>query len=347
MRQVIKASDAQTGSKVWSIEEQEDRLKVLEAYEAIKKLEGKPRGIATPWQFINDSVGGILPASFTSIISHSSVGKTWILTKIAAFAQKQGKKVLLISPEMTQDVMQFRFAAVYLELAYNAFTKGLLTTHEEQRLIDFVAAPASTSTMIIIDAAVIQTVDQVEYFAAEYKPDLVIVDSYYLLDMKGKYGGTNEKREAITIELYNQAKRTKVPYIVTTHWSSTLKAGKKGDIGDVGYTKQAIRLADLALGLHKDEDMEAAKTMLMQIIKHREGVKGDIVINFDLDTMKFDQIRVENTKAEFGTLPHGGTPQSSPPAVTAPPAGPVQGELPDVTMPDPSSIPEPPEEMPF
>ena len=336
MRQVIKQADEVTGKQVWSLQEQADRLKILEAYEEIKALKGKPMGIPTPWEFINESVGGILPASFTTVISHSSVGKTWIMTKVADHAQKQGRKVLLISPEMTKEVMQFRFAAVYLGLPYEAFRKGLLTTHEEQRIIDFVAQPASPSSMVIIDASVIQTVDQVEYFAAEYKPDLVIVDSYYLLDMKGRHTGTNEKREAVTVELYNQAKRTKVPYMVTTHYSSTLKQGKKGDMGDVGYTKQAIRLADLALGLHKDDEMEDAKTMLMQILKHREGIKADILIDFNLDTMQFNQRRVENKKSEFGNLGGDKKDVKAPEAPTAPPP-----PNPDADDPDPQ------EEIPF
>lgn len=301
MRGVIRDSDKTTGGNTWSISEEPDRRMILDAYEDIKSFKGKPIGIETPWPFINEVTGGILPGHFISLISHTSIGKTWLIVKMAVDAHKQGKSILIVSPEMSQEIVRFRIAAAYLSLPYGAFRKGLLSTMEEERIHEFVETDLSSS-LVIADASVIQTSDQVEYFAQEYKPDLIFIDSYYLLDVVGRYGSTNERREALTIGLYNQAKRSKIPYVVSTHFSSSVKKDKKGEGEDVAYTKQAIRLTDLALGVHGDEEMESQRVRHLKILKHREGIKADLTINFDLSTMDFSQLTVDDATTELGDL---------------------------------------------
>lgn len=306
MRGLIRDMTTSVVGGMWDISRDEDRRKVLEDYENVKKLSGKTPGIETPWSFVNEEVGGIQKGQFISIIAKSATGKTWVLLAMATHAYKQGKRVLFFSAEMPQEVIRYRFAAVHEKLSYRAFRKGLLTSHEEDRLRKFAEGPFQQN-FIITDASRVQSSDQIAALVAEYNPDLVIVDSYYLLDSSMKYGSTNERREALTIEMHNQSKRLKVPYIVSTHFSSQGKnKDKKGDIEDVGYTKQATRLADVAFGLFRDEEMRANGVILLQLLKHREGVSADIVINFDLDRMNFDQIKVENTISEYGSSSGGG-----------------------------------------
>lgn len=355
MKKLIRDTVSVGGVQIWNAAEAADRKLVLDDYEKLKTFQGKPIGIETPWPFINETTGGIRDGFFVSIIAQSATGKTWFLLKLAEHAHKQKKSVLFISPEMSQEIVRYRFAAVYLGLSYSAFTKGLLTTPEEERLKRFVEDPLFPPA-VILDAAVVQSVEQVELAVQEHRPDLLLIDSYYLLSLEGRYSSTSERREAITIALYNQAKRLKIPYVVSTHFSSSVKKDKKGEGEDVGYTKQAYRLADLALGLYRDEEMDANKVMLLKILKHREGVKAEILMNFDLDQMTFSELRVKSASSEFGyvsknstsALPTLGAPApagSWGPAATPPPAASVP---PSITPPsqdddgdsDSDSLPE-------
>jgi replicative DNA helicase len=308
LRQTLQGIQQSSGKKYWDMQEEESRRKVLEAYEHIAKFKGKVIGIPTPWNAFNEMTGGLDVGHFVSIIARSETGKSWTMLKIGDHAHAtvneatgQPNKVIFISPEMSEEIVRFRLAAIHCKLSYNAFRKGMLTPHEKEKLVKFVETPISNS-FIIADSSVIQTAQQVEMLVLEHRPQLVIVDSYFLLDLEGRFGSTNERREALTIALYQQAKRRKVPYIVSTHFTSKVTKDKKGDAEDVAYTKQAIRLADLALGLHRDEEMMQNKVMQLQILKNREGVKADILINFDLEQMAFDELQVQKASGEFGHI---------------------------------------------
>jgi replicative DNA helicase len=255
-----------------------------------------------------------IPETHNFVANNIFVHNTWTLLKIAEHAQKTGKVILFISPEMSEEIVRFRLSAIYNKLSYSAFTKGLLNAVEEERLKNWVTQPCAPP-FIVADATIVQSVEQVEYMVQEYRPDLVLIDSYYLLDMSGRFGTTMERREALTVALYNQCKRTKIPYIVSTHFTKKVTKEKKGEAEDVAYSQQAIRLADLAMGIYRDEEMEANRVMLLQVLKHREGLKADIVINFDMDTMDFSEIKVNRAWSEFGGSVQGEkeTVKESPP----------------------------------
>lgn len=301
VRTLLQGVQEASGKKHWDMIDEQCRKAVLDKYEHIEKFHGQVVGIETPWPAFNEMTGGIEKGHFVSVIARSETGKSWTLLKICEHAHKTGKKVLFVSPEMSEEIVQYRLAAIYLGLSYSAFRKGLLTPTEKAKLVQFVETPV-LHNFIIADSAVVQTAGQVDMLVLEYRPDIVIVDSYFLLDLDGRYGSTNERREALTIELYQQAKRRKVPYVVSTHFTSKVTKEKKGEAEDVAYTKQAIRLADLAIGLHRDDDMIQNKIMQIQILKHREGVKADILITFDLDKMAFTELQVTKASGEFGNV---------------------------------------------
>lgn len=301
VRNLLQGVQEASGRKHWDMINDQDRKTILEAYEHIEQFKGKIIGIPTPWPSFDEMTGGIEKGQFVSMIARSETGKSWTLLKICSHAHQNGRKVLFISPEMSEEIVRYRLAAIYLELSYSGFRKGLLTPTEKAKLIKFVETPI-LNNFIIADSAVVQTANQVDMLVLEYRPDIVIVDSYFLLDLDGRYGSTNERREALTIALYQQAKRRKVPYIVSTHFTSKVTKDKKGEAEDVAYTKQAIRLADLAIGLHRDDDMIQNKAMQIQILKHREGVKADILINFDLEKMAFNELQVTKASGEFGNI---------------------------------------------
>ena len=292
MRAALRDLNTDSLGGVWNLSKEEDRQLIWNTYDEIKRLQGKTVGIEMPWPFFNEEVGGIQKGQFVSLVSRSETGKTWMLLIIGAHAHLKGHKILFISAEMPQEAVRYRFSSIYEKLSYPAMRKGLLSPPEEQRLKDFVTRGISND-LIIMDSSRVSSVDQVGLLATEHQPDLVIVDSYYLMSINGRYGSTSERREAMTIELHNQVKRLKIPYVVSTHFTAKITKEKKGEAEDVGYTKQAIRLADLSLGLFRDKDLEANGVMLLQILKHREGIKADVVINFDLERMDFSQVKVE------------------------------------------------------
>jgi replicative DNA helicase len=297
MRGILKDANQGGKEKPWDLNTKEDRQKILDSYIKVRDLKGKVLGIETPWPYINEETQGLTPGHFTSIISRSSTGKSWIVTKMSEWAHRQGKQILLVSPEMDAETVRWRLAAIYNKLPYKLFKKGLLSPEQEQTLRDFVNSDILNS-LIIADAPVIQSADQVGMMVSDRRPDLVIVDSYFLLDLKGRFSSTNERREALTIELYNQCKRYRTPYVVTTHFTAKITQGKKGEAEDVAYTKQAIRLADLALALYRDADMSANKTMQMKFLKHREGQQVEVMISFDLENMDFSQLQVVDAQGD-------------------------------------------------
>ena len=249
------------------------------------------RGVETPWKSVNDATYGFWPEDLVLFAARLGVGKTWGLVAMINHAWAiSKKKVLFLTTEMSQLRIFQRFASLHLKLPYDAVRKAQLPIFQEQRLREKIAELADMEGLYIAGGDFNFKIDAVEAAIQECEPDIVFVDGAYLLNAGGDSRFSNAAE--VFDELKRQAKRTKLPIVVTSQLNRDAKAGKASsvDISKIAMTDVAGWNADLVYGMIQTEDMRKDRRMVLKPLKFREGTGEDVECWWDFDRMLFDEV---------------------------------------------------------
>lgn len=162
-----------------------------EQYE-IKKNSTEPWMRPTGFKELDDAIGGLTPGEeFMVIVARTNNGKSWVLCKILEHNWKVGANVGYISPEMSADLIGYRFDtlnehfsnfALYtgrdLDLDYKAYIESL---QNESKNSFIVATPLDFNKKI--------TISKLRKFCLKNKLDMLGIDGItYLSDERYKRG---------------------------------------------------------------------------------------------------------------------------------------------------------------
>lgn len=275
----------------------EDRIK---AYLEKKENKGM-RGIPTGFKHLDFLLKGLEKETLTTVIANTGVGKTWLEIILGANCQLQNCRVLQFVTEMSEDIMRDRYEAVlfskcYRGVNYNAFKSGNLSSEVEEQYFDFLRSDLPTfEPLIIITATGVMGVSAA---IDKYKPDIVLIDSAYL--MEDDQGAKDDwlRVAHITRDLKKLAKRAKVPILINTQADKNTSKKTGPELGSIMYTQAIGQDSDNVLALYRDEVMINDHEMGIKILKQREGTLGKLTMNWDFDTMNFSEIYLEGASAK-------------------------------------------------
>jgi len=291
--------------RVISIFEYLDELEKI--YNGIKS--GAASGIPTPWPSINGAVIGYGPGDFVLFAARSGVGKTFLLLKQAAHAFAEGKKVLFITPEITQARLLMRFAAVHLQVPYDDLRKGKLNSFIEKQFWQDLEDLKATSAegFMIMGKGMKSDVGGIRAAVHEVKPDIVFVDAIYLLNpMSFKPKDRFERMAAVADDLKKLAIDTQLPFVTTAQFNRTVpgkKVGAEVGLEGIALSDQIGWNIDWGFALLQDDDMKIDKKMIIRPIKTRESAfMQDVLIRWNFETMDFSEMGVLTTAGKLSTL---------------------------------------------
>lgn len=226
------------------------------------------------------------------IVTHN----TWIQVIIGAYCQMQNCRVLQFVTEMSEEIMRDRYEAILFakfhgELNYNRFKSGTLDPETERYFLDFLRDDLPNFEPLIIATAM--GVMGVAASIEKYKPDIVFIDSAYL--MEDDQGAKDDwlRVAHITRDLKKLAKRAKVPIFINTQADKNTSRKTGPELGSIMYTQAIGQDSDNVLSLYRDEVMLNDREMGIKILKQREGSLGKVVVNWDFETMDFSDIYSE------------------------------------------------------
>jgi replicative DNA helicase len=255
-------------------------------------------GLPFPWDFLSGETGGMQAGDVDVISANTGVGKTWVLLLIAHHLWLQGKKVLLISKEMSGDAIEDRFHSLHFKLAYKMFRQARL----DDSVFEVWKAQAEkmweedSRRFVVVDDVTNDKagVMDIEAKIVEYKPDIAMVDGIYLVsddsgdDLDWKSVGR------VIIRLKRVLRKYGIPGVVTTQnkdLSGKNRGGKPGSgratTDDLAYTKEISRIATLLMMLRQDADDKVANIMRLDLPKVREGESLSVTLNWNFETMDF------------------------------------------------------------
>jgi replicative DNA helicase len=263
---------------------------ILDTYQSTKLFRGVT-GLPYPWPFLSEETGGMHPQNLIVIYGSPKSCKSWVMLYMAIHLYKQcGKRVLVITKEMSSEQIAKRAVAIYAKVNYGQFSKGKLDTEEEIRVrkelekmaIDSKekADTPSVGKFIISDgrgaAGGAVSVSSILAKVDEYRPDIVFVDGVYLLaDDRTKERTIDYKNIThITQDLKELAQIKNIPVVITTQANRGGDSASKYD--DIGYSASFTRDADVVLRIFRDYKEKEIAVVIKAI---REGEEKAFVIN--------------------------------------------------------------------
>lgn len=270
-----------------------DRYKDYQELQSVGGL----MGLATPWPRLNESVLGWVDGQLHVIVALQNTGKTWATIICADHVLNQGKKVLLISMEMSAKRIERRLDAMHYRIPFGDLRDVEVDLVREMRWKDGLrAGVGGKGDILVADKQLVRYVSDVTSLTLEYEPDMVVVDGGYRFASKGGNGDW-ESSKAIVADLQETAEATDIPWIVTTQQGEVgenSRMGAQKRAFKVKYAKEWVINPDVVIEMYADEDMRLTHQMEWKLLKERES-KGetqssDFRTVWDLSRMCFDQI---------------------------------------------------------
>lgn len=264
------------------------------------------RGIPTGFKHLDYILKGLENETLTTVIAGTGVGKTWLEILIGANCQLQNYRVLQFVTEMSEEIMRDRYEAVlfakcYGAMNYNAFKSGALSLEDEKKYFEFLEEDLPHFEPLIIATAT--GVMGVSAAIDKYNPDIILIDSAYL--MEDDQGAKDDwlRVAHITRDLKKLAKRCKKPIFINTQADKNTSKKTGPELGSIMYTQAIGQDSDNVLALYRDEVMLNDREMGLKVLKQREGTLGKMTLNWDFDSMNFSEIYMEQSEDNADDVP--------------------------------------------
>jgi len=239
-------------------------------------------------------VGGTSNYIASDFVTHNS-GKTWYALYMATHCVKMGYKVLFVSKEMSQRLLERRYIGLRSSVPYNELKNGNLTTKSKLKLklLDF-SLRKETGRFILIedDTAGNTGVSFIDSKVEEHKPDIVFIDGVYLL--ADDNGSTDERPRLrnISRDCKRMASRRKIPVVAVLQLNrdKVSKSTGEGGMNAVYGTDGFIQDTDCAIEIIRNRELDDEGCRMLKVIAAREGENLALKTPFNLDTYPFNQV---------------------------------------------------------
>jgi len=265
---------------------------------------------------MTDVTMGMWPGTLTFFVARPGVGKSWTVILIAMHAWTEGKKVLIVSPEMNRVELAERIVARHGQFHYGNMVGAKLGMFAEKKLYKVYEELEQSTGFYILDDEDRLEPGYIEEAVEAIDPDLIGIDSIYMLRVaKGKVksgpgsrGGRYDRILDTVDWLRGFSKRTKKPVVGISQLSreGKVKKGQKRKIKkgqSTGGLEDALAMTDTILwdthnlfAIFQDDDMKHDKQIMYVPLKARRQANWSAIVSrWDMDTMNFDQMgtRVE------------------------------------------------------
>ena len=247
-------------------------------------------GISSGLTELDEITGGWLPGEeLVTIVGRVNQGKSWLLQKFLAEANKQGKTVLLYSGEMSELQVGYRNDTLADNYSNRQLMRGTITEAELDRYVEQIEQTDRAPYIVITPKHLgnkYLTVSMLKVLIKKYKPDIVGIDQLSLMTDEMKAGVKRLELANITAGLFNLSEQYKIPILADAQANrNTAKAENPENPG----------LADVAeadaIGQNSSRMISLVQTKMglsLFIAKNRYGENNKkLVYAWDIDMGTF------------------------------------------------------------
>lgn len=235
--------------------------------------------------------GGVLSDGkcLSIVTAPTNVGKSIMLANIGVNAAKQGKNVLIISLEMSEEVYASRIYSALYDLPINSINfmgeelKKEIEAHSYGNVI-IKEFPPATMTVEQIDGYID------ELYKAGNKFDLICIDYLTLLSAPGA-DNSNEAGKMITRKLRALTYKYKIPIWTACQINREGMGEKTSELRHIAESIAIAAEADLIISLNQQPEDKDMNIMRVTFLKSRLGTKGfTINLFFNQKYLRFEDM---------------------------------------------------------
>ena len=249
---------------------------------------GMMHGIPTGYSYFDATAQlGWLPGELIGIVARLYMGKSWLLIWHGVLAWLAGRRVLLLSPEMTRDEAEARFDAVLcgqrgVPVSVTELYRGYQPTAPQRALFAEVARRNDWITLTTEGGRPF-SLSELPRAIRTHAPDLVLIDGLPLIRGEGGRGQQVwEQIKDLSYGLKDVATSAAVPIIVTHQANRAAKdTGKPPGLHEIGMGDAFAQACDKVLVMSTMAHEPDARRVTIQKFRKGRPLVGGIRLYFD------------------------------------------------------------------
>ena len=256
------------------------------------------RGIATNWKELDRLLGGLRPTRLYTTMGDTSVGKSWFIQYLAWCIAVQGKRVLIVTTEMSGEEVIERL--VYMAAGLDPL-RMRSPTREQRKAISAAEGQIAELPLYVCDVGRIPLptlLAEARRQQASHGLDILFIDHIQHITAPGLTGA--QLLEEVMAGLKGLAMNLDIPVVLVSHINREaartvvgLHSGKgSGSIeqdSNVMLALEPVRAKDGGWEVMGEDEAEAARTRNNRVTirvksnKHRSGGRASVVRNLDFE----------------------------------------------------------------
>lgn len=270
---------------------------VLNRHDKVQRTAGIA-GIPYGFPILDNLTHGQQGGDFNVIIGQTGSCKSYFSISCAKSAYNAGKNVMVISPEMPPEQIARRVLAIQLGLPDKDIRKGKLSMYAVQKARKIINEPISIegeeqkNWFKILPSGLYSDVNHVISVASEYKPDLLVVDGFYLLKNNALRANSGwQIDESVIFLLKNFSIHSNIPILGVTQYNRSSPGKLEGARGSQSVEQVASNFFSLEFESPSDRDsQQPIQTRILKIKKSRDGDSGVLKFEFDFRKTKITEM---------------------------------------------------------
>ena len=237
----------------------------LAAFDALSK--GLSADFSLGHKVWDEDLIGAERGNFFLIAGTPAAGKSWLLLKTLMDLHRQGLNIMLFSYELSKKLLLRRMDSITAKVPYKLFRRGLMTSEERKhfsRSLGFLAKRKNFFEIITTENC--DPFSKVGPYQLEFvyskikhfKPDIVAIDGFYLMQGKGKADW--ERMAYLSRGFHSITQATGVAGWATTQLTKTSDE-KNPRLRDLSYSWAFAQDTDGVFLLSKGEDDQRIVTV--------------------------------------------------------------------------------------
>lgn len=258
---------------------QDETLRAIMGNMFDKLNSGEPENkIETGIPIIDKATNGIATTDLVAIGGRSGLGKSAIALRMALNMYLKGKKVLIISREMSKEELCKRIILSETGISKEKFEKRNFNEKEWKQIIS-VMERYSTENILIDDTT--KTVQGIKRKLRVFKPDMIIVDYVQLLSPSNSKDSRERQVAEMSHELKDITLDFKIPVIQLTQLADKGENYRPHEEGFVRESRAIYHDSNIVVYLHNPtlkKDLDLAYKKKKNIWKEKTDRYGNEII---------------------------------------------------------------------
>lgn len=266
----------------------EDRL---ERYLAKARDGGVQGGAPIGLPEVDEHTGLILPGEVGIVAAYTKTGKSFALVNALVAAHKAGMRPYVASLEQPVPEFEERIDAFYSGVGYNKIQRGDLAPPEVDRLRAAHAELRERGPLHVErpeegERTIVNIVNRARQLDCNY---LVIDQLSWIDPLRDRYNSERDKYRELIYGLKNEVSRTSAGAIPTfmavqaNRQSVSSGSGERIQLHQLAEASHIEQTIDIAYGLHRNQEMRANNSMILDILGSRRSDKKSWLLGWYLN----------------------------------------------------------------